>query len=91
MDARNLQLLDKKMRIWCTEIEAKDPFTGQLKKWCGPDVPGINVADAERYCQENGLGYCKIAGELVAEIPCKKGTYEPDFKNMIDYENTQNN
>jgi hypothetical protein len=79
------------MKLWCTEIEAKDPFTGQLKKWCGPEVPGICHNDAERYCQDNGLGYCKVTGELVAEIPCKEGTYEPDFKNMIDYENTQNN
>lgn len=80
------------MKLWCTEILAKDPFTGQIKKWCGPEVPGINHADAERYCQDNSLGYCKVVGELVAEIPCKEGSsYKPDFKNMIDYENTQNN
>ena len=79
------------MKLWVTEIEAKDHFTGQLKKYGGPEVPGICKSDADLYCQNNGLGYCKVVGELVAEIPCKEGTYEPDFKNMIDYEKTQNN
>lgn len=76
------------MKLWVTEIRAIDPRTGGMKKWCGPNVPGINLIDAERYCQENGLGYCKVIGELIAEIPCKEGAYEPDFKNMVDYEAT---
>ena len=46
---------------------------------------------AQEYCELNGLGYCKVVGELIAEIPCKEGTYEPDFNNMIDYENIGNN
>jgi hypothetical protein len=74
------------MKQWCTEIKAIDPIDGEMKKWCGPNVPGISQKDAERYCQINGLGYCNIVGELIAEIPCKKGTYEPDFENTIDYE-----
>lgn len=74
------------MKKWVTEIKAIDPKTGELKKWCGPEVIGINVKDAENYCNNNGLGYCKVLGELVAEIPCKEGTYNPDFENTIDYE-----
>lgn len=74
------------MKLWVTEIIAKNPYTGELKKYCGPEVPGISMDDARNYCENNGLGYCRIIGELVAEIPCKKGTYDPDFENTIDYE-----
>lgn len=79
------------MKFWCTTITAIDPITTEMKSWCGPNVPGINKADAERYCQKNGLGYCKVDGELIAEIPCIEGSYKPDFKNRIDYDNIQNN
>ena len=79
------------MKLWVTEIIAIDPLSGELKKYGGPEVRGINAQAAWDYCQQNGLGYCRVQGELVAEIPCKTGTFEPDFKNMVDYENTQNN
>lgn len=75
------------MRQWATEIKAFDPRTDQMKVWGGPNVPGLTKLDAEIYCQENGLGYCKILGELIEEIPCKPGTYEADFENKINYEN----
>lgn len=67
------------MNLYITEIKAKG------KTWCGPNVPGISAADAEAYCQNNGLGYCEVVGELVAEIPTVNGN--PDFNNEIDYEN----
>jgi hypothetical protein len=69
--------------MWVTEILAFDPATGFMKKWCGPNVPGINHEDAERYCQQNELGYCQVLGELVAEIPCKEGTNEPDMGKIV--------
>lgn len=74
------------MKKWVTEIKALDPKTGEMKSWSGPEVQGISAMDAEQYCQNNGLGYCKVIGELVVEIPCEKGTYKPDFENMTDYE-----
>lgn len=79
------------MRQWVTEIRAIDPASNDLKTYCGPNVPGINHDDAVRYCQQNELGYCMVLGELIAEIPCKGKTYEPDFEKMVDYENIQNN
>lgn len=53
--------------IWLTEIRAVDPVDGQMKTWAGPDVPGNSREEAERYCQENGLGYCEVIGSLVLE------------------------
>lgn len=79
------------MKKWCTEIKAIDPTDGIIKSWGGPNIPAISFRDAEMYCQMNGLGYCKVIGELIAEIPCKKGTYDPDFENMINYEQINNN
>lgn len=79
------------IKLWVTEITAISPITGDMTKYGGPDVPGISASDAQSYCENNGLGYCKVIGELVADIPCKKGTYEPDFKNMVDYETIGNN
>ena len=73
-------------RWWGTEIQALDPKTKELKTYGGPNVPGFMRVAAEQYCQRNGLGYCKVLDELVAEIPCKEGSFTPDFGGTIDYE-----
>lgn len=63
------------MTIWLTEIFAKDPVDGLYKPFCGPNVPGITFEDAERYCQENGLGYCRVLGKLIETVePLPDGT-----------------
>ncbi len=77
--------------IYVTEIKAICPHSGDLKTYCGPNVPGISIETAQEYCEMNGLGYCRVIGELIAEIPCKEGTYEPDFNKMVDYENERLN
>ena len=73
------------MKLWTTTIRAINPITEELTSWCGPHVPGINEIDAKRYCQENGLGYCEVDGELIMEIPTKKDGITPDWNNSIDY------
>lgn len=79
------------MKMWVTQIQVIDPADGSMKSWGGPNVPGINHGDAVQFCQQNGLGYCKVLGDLVAEIPCKEGTNEPDMDKMVDYEKINNN
>lgn len=74
------------MNLYVTEIKAICPKTGELKTYCGQNVPGISFEDAQNYCENNGLGYCKVIGLLVAEIPCKPNTYEADWSGQIDYE-----
>lgn len=69
---------------------ALEAATAIMKRWCGPEVEAPTAELAQQWCNENA-GHLKVIGELVAEIPCKEGTYEPDFTNMIDYENVQNN
>jgi hypothetical protein len=73
------------MNLYTTEITAICPTTGELLKWGGPRVPGISFKDAVDYCQRNGLGYCKVTGILVMEIPTKGD--KPDFDNAIQFGN----
>lgn len=79
------------MKKWCTEIRAIYPPTGELSTFQGPYIEAPSAELAQEYCEKNGLGYCKVNGELIAEIPCKPGTYDPDFDKMIDYDNINNN
>ncbi|MHA7823686.1 hypothetical protein ACVVIH_13065 [Chryseobacterium arthrosphaerae] len=76
--------------LFTTIIRAIDPITGELKKWCGPYIEAISLENAKQYCREN-LGYCEVDSELVAEIPCKEGSYKPDFCKMVDFENVMQN
>ena len=78
------------MKIWCTEIKALDAKTDEMKTWGGDEVEAPTFELAQKWCDEN-KGYLKVIGELIAEIPCKKNTYEPDFNNTIDYEKQQLN
>lgn len=78
------------MKIWITEIKALDPASGEMKTWGGDNVEAPTFEMAQNWCNEN-KGYLKVIGELIAEIPCKAGTYEADFSKIIDYDNKQNN
>lgn len=46
--------------VWVTEIRTADG-----KSWAGPQVPGTTKKAAKKYCQNNGLGYCKVIGMLI--------------------------
>jgi hypothetical protein len=56
------------MNIYVTEIKAIDPQTGELCDWCGPHIEAKSIEDARRFCDNNGMGYCKIIGKLLDEI-----------------------
>lgn len=61
------------MNIYTTEIIAVNPLTNEFCKFAGPNVPGLTWQDADRYCQENELGYCKVNGLLISEIDEQTG------------------
>lgn len=74
------------MKQFATSLMAIDPRDGELKCWCGPNVPGNSVKEAQDYCNNNGLGYLKIDGLLICEIPwsvAEKATilYAPERDN----------
>ncbi len=79
------------MRYWITEIQALDPITKELKRYAGVTVKAINKELAQQFCNENGLGYCKVVGQLIMVVPCKKDSYTPDWDKKIDYDIIEQN
>jgi len=74
------------MNQYTTTIRAVCPYDGEIRTYSGPNVPGISFRDAQDYCQRNGLGYCRVNGLLISEIPCKPGTWEPDWGGKVDWD-----
>lgn len=72
------------MNTYTTRIIAmKDD---SLLEFAGPHVQSISFAHAQAWCEENGLGYCTVDGQLLEIIPTKEdGT--PDYANAIKYDN----
>lgn len=85
-----LKIKNNTMKIWGTSIYAKHNITGEIREFCGQNVEAPTRELAIAWCQHH-CGYLHVNDEIVAEIPCKEGSYEPDFDNMVDYENIQNN
>lgn len=78
------------MKLWTTSVYAIHNITGEMATFCGQYVEAPTRELAIEWCKKN-CGYLHVDGELIAEIPCKEGTYEADFGKMIDYENIGNN
>jgi hypothetical protein len=57
------------MKKWATTIYALDPVTEDFLEFSGPTVEAPTEKLAFEYCQNHGLGYCHIDGQLIAEIP----------------------
>lgn len=57
--------MKKETYTYGTYIKAIDPKDNTLKEWAGPDIEASSKEEANRYLQENGLGYCKVVGRRV--------------------------
>lgn len=79
------------MKIWATEFRALDAKTGEMKTWVGENVQAPTWQLAQQWCYENRGHLTVIKDQLVMEIPCKAGTYKPDWDNAIDYHKIENN
>ena len=73
------------MKTWSTEITAIDPITGDLKLYAGPNITAATQNLAKIYCQRNGLGYCRVGDQIIAEIPCDKN-YNPNWNKIVEYD-----
>ncbi len=56
------------MRYFTTELRAINVENGELCTFRGQLIEAISFQDAKDYCNENGLGYLKITGELVEYV-----------------------
>lgn len=79
------------MKKWCTTLRAINNETGELATFGGQHIEALTMSMAQEWCNKNGLGYLTVIGELIMTIPCKEGSYEPDWVNAIDHENVHNN
>ena len=52
------------MKTFLTEIIAQDAKTKEWGIWAGPRIVGKDKEAAQRYLDENDMGYCKIVGQL---------------------------
>lgn len=55
-----------KYKLYVTEINAMDPLDGRIKAYSGPHIVAKNMDEAVLLCQNTGLGYCSVIGELVS-------------------------
>jgi len=55
------------MRTYVTEITARHPKTGKIERWYGPEIQALTPGLAQKYCDTNGLSYCKVVGEKLGE------------------------
>lgn len=81
------------MKTWSTTIRAipaLSPERGVIT-FGGPNVKALTREMAQQWCEDNGLGYCTVGDQLVMEIPCKSGTYEPDWSKALDYDTYEEN
>jgi len=64
------------MKNFSTIIYAINPLTNKMAKFSGPYIEAETEEEAFMYCQNNGLGYCHIDGELIKEIPITDEEYD---------------
>lgn len=79
------------MPFFCTQMQVVNQETKELIWIDGMRIEAPNWDLAQEIIDKEDYNYLIITGQLVAEIPCKEGTCEPDWKNAIDYQKTSMN
>ena len=64
------------MNTYLTEIMAICPKDNVIKTYGCPNVPAENASDAQEWLDDNGLGYCKVIGKIVATIETPDGYFD---------------
>lgn len=57
----------------------------------GMTVIACSREKAQSILDKYDYHYLILEDEIVAEIPCKPGTFDPDWEKMIDYEAIRDN
>lgn len=71
------------MLLFGTKIMAIDPKDGKLKEWEGPVISEISFANATKYCQESGLGYCEVT-KIIHSIENEDGSIIESYINTLN-------
>ncbi|MNI02257.1 hypothetical protein D3C87_1300810 [compost metagenome] len=73
------------MKTWVTKIKAINPVKGNLTEYMGPYIKADSFELAEKHCEENGLGYCKVIGELESELDFDTLTQIKNFSEKLKH------
>ena len=73
------------MRTYSTKMQVLNQETKELVWVGGMKVIAHSEQHAQQILDRHDYHYLALDGELIAEIPCIKGTYQPDWGGMIEY------
>lgn len=79
------------MPFFCTKMEVVNQETKELVWIDGFRIEAPTRELAQEIIDNENYHYLIITGQLVKEIPCKKGSFEPDWNNAIDYDKLNQN
>lgn len=75
----------KIIKIYVTQYKGINEH-GDLVTFAGNNIYAESIEEAERLAPETH----EVIGQLVCEIPCIEGTYDPDWSKRIDYDTLEN-
>lgn len=79
------------MPFFCTQMQVVNQKTKELVWIDGMRIEAPTWELAQEIIDKENYNYLIITGQLIKEIPCKEGSFEPDWKNAIDYQKTNMN
>ena len=79
------------MPFFCTQMQVVNQKTKELVWIDGIRIEAPTWELAQEIIDNENYHYLVITGQLVKEIPCKKGSFEPDWKNAVDYDKLNQN
>lgn len=79
------------MRTFVTEVQAIDPTDGLLKTFEGLRIESINPKMAQKWCNENGLGFLKVVGELVCDISLDENKGISTYNDLMSFIDVHSN
>lgn len=79
------------MKLWSTEMQVLNQQTKELHWVEGMKVRSPTRESAQKLLDKYNFHYLVLGDEIIAEIPCKEGTLDPDWNRMVDYDVIQCN
>lgn len=73
------------MPFFCTQMQVVNQKTKELVWIDGMKIEAPSLELAQEIIEQENYHYLIITGQLIKEIPCKEGSFEPDWNNAIDY------
>ena len=73
------------MKLFTTILKAINS-DGELRTFCGENIEGLSMDDAQDRCEKDGKGYLIVTGELVATVDTKKDSLGADMSSIKHFD-----